>query len=80
MTEHQTIQQTIIKETQRLPFEGLQEVLDFIQFLKMKNFEKIKPNPSLDGKWEKELQILNESSLTHLEQEFVNYKELYPYE
>lgn len=74
------IQQTIIKETQELPFDILQEVLDFIQFVKMKKLHKTTGSISENNEWRKELKVLNQNSLAHLEEEFADYKEIYPHE
>ena len=74
------IEQTIVKETQELSFEALQEILEFIQFIKLKEQGLIPKSFPDDKKLHEELQALNTSSLAHLEEEFANYKELYPQE
>ena len=74
------IERTIFKETQGLSANALQEVLDFIQFIKMKECRKGKNAFANDRNIDTELRALDTISLTHLEEEFANYKELYPYE
>jgi hypothetical protein len=60
----------IQQETKHLPDDLLKEVLDFILFLKSKSHDS-----STDA-----LSSLQQSELIHLEQEFENYKTLYPNE
>ena len=50
------------------------EVIDFIQFLREKNKKK----DTIDIK--KELSELSVSQTQHLEEEFIDYKKLYPSE
>ncbi len=66
------IPEIIQKETEHLSDDLLKEVLDFILFLKSKN------QKSLDKT--EELSSLQQNELTHLEDEFKNYKNLYPNE
>jgi hypothetical protein len=61
----------ILEETKNLPDDLLKEVLDFILFLKTKN------RPLTETQ---ELSSLQQNELTHLENEFENYKLLYPNE
>ena len=61
----------IFEETKNLPDDLLKEVLDFILFLKTKN-------PPLTET--QMLSSMQRSELTHLEDEFENYKLLYPNE
>ena len=62
----------ILQESKQLPDDLLKEVLDFILFLK---------NKSQDSSSETRLlSSLQKSELTHLEDEFNNYKLLYPNE
>ena len=65
------LEKQIVEEAKKLPAETLQEVLDFIKTKKQKTFEK---------NIEVELSDLDDMSLVHLEEEFLNYKELYPRE
>ena len=74
----QDIEQTILKETRGLSLSALQEILDFIQFIKTKGC-----GTATDTKDEailKELKDFEMDSFTHLEKEFANYKERYPSE
>ena len=68
------IQDLIIQNSKGLPEEILQEILDFIQFLKLKksvvNKDSIKSS----------LSNLSNSETKHLEDEFADYKLLYPIE
>jgi len=73
------LEKMIIEETKGLPFETLSEILDFIQFLKAKK-NNIHVADSVKKDINNELSELNTMSLLHLEEEFSNYKELYPYE
>lgn len=73
------LEKMIIEETKDLSFETMNEILDFIQFVKEKkhkNFIK----KSFEKNINYDLNELNKVSLIHLEEEFSNYKELYPYE
>ncbi|NOX47170.1 MAG: hypothetical protein GXO89_09360 [Chlorobi bacterium] len=64
----------IIDYTRDLPIEALQEILDFISFIRSKN-QKANAD-TLNS----ELSFLNESQNEHLEEEFADYKTLYPIE
>jgi hypothetical protein len=56
-----------------LPAEALKEIIDFIDFLKFKLSDKaIKDNINYD------LSELDKKEISHLEEEFRDYKELYP--
>ena len=64
-----------------LPEESLQEVANFVIFIRArlvqgKNFNE----KALLAFLTKELQLLNESETSHLEQEFENYENQYPLE
>lgn len=73
------IEKMIIEETKNLSSEALNEILDFIQFIKAKKFKKLS-----EKTFEKDIKMnlneLNTVSLMHLEDEFENYKEKYPHE
>jgi hypothetical protein len=72
------IEKMILKETKGLPSFALNEVLDFIQFIKEK---KLKTNDdNLKSNLEFELSLLDYKEMAHLEKEFKDYKELYPRE
>jgi len=74
MVESQ-LKEKILQETTNLSCETLNEVLDFIKFLKAKELKKGSKEINLTD----ELSELNKNSLIHLE-EFSNYKEIYPHE
>ena len=74
------IEQMIVKETQGLSVYALQEVLDFIQFLKARTHREGTTQLPNDQSIHNDLRALDTNSLSHLEEEFANYKELYPYE
>ncbi len=69
----------ILKETKGMPSYVLDEVLDFIQFIKEKKLKK-KRKDTLQNNIHLELSMLNQKELFHLEEEFKDYKELYPRE
>lgn len=73
------LKKMIEKETKGLSTETLNQILDFIQFIKAKRLEKF-VNESFEKGINNELNELNKMSLLHLEEEFANYKELYPHE
>lgn len=60
----------ILKEAKELPDDLLKEVLDFVILLKNRN----------ENAAEHSLYSLQQDELSHLEEEFVNYKKLYPNE
>ena len=74
-----TLEKKIIKETKDLSFDSLNEVLDFIQFLKYKKSDK-RTEQHIKNSISKDLSELSQDSLNHLEQEFKDYKETYPHE
>lgn len=75
------IEQTIAKETQELSMNALQEVLDFIHFMKMKEVrDATEAHRSSEQRIHDDLRALDTDSLVHLEEEFANYKLLYPLE
>ena len=73
------LEKMILEETKDLSFETLNEILDFIQFLKSKKFGN-KIDKSFSESIDQNLTELNQTSLIHLEKEFENYKEAYPHE
>jgi len=73
------LEKMIIEETKGLSFETLNEILDFIQFIKVKKI-KNRVEDSVQKDINIELSELNTVLLMHLEEEFSNYKELYPHE
>ena len=74
------IKKTLVKEVEELSVDALQEVLDFVEFLKIKRWrETLQPESPQLSVYD-ELRALEMDSLVHLEEEFANYKEDYPYE
>jgi hypothetical protein len=72
------IEKLILKETKGLPPFALNEVLDFILFIKEKKCKK--KNYSFSSDLESELSLLDHKEMIHLEEEFKDYKELFPRE
>ena len=72
------MEKTILEESKGLSISALREILDFMRFIKSKHMEEGKME--LVDNVKRELSELDKASLTHLEAEFKNYKELYPYE
>lgn len=72
-----TIEKQILNETKDLPLKKKNDVLGFIQFLKAK---KLRKTPTKKDSLNVELSIMDQKELSHLEEEFKNYKDLYPYE
>ena len=70
------LEKLILEETKNLSTETLHEILNFIKFKKLKTFGK----KSFEKNIKTELSDLDEMSLIHLEEEFSNYKKLYPRE
>ena len=71
------IEKLILKETKGLHPFALNEVLDFILFIKEKKLKKnVDPFKS---SLESELSLLDHKEMAHLEEEFKDYKELYPH-
>jgi len=68
------LEKELLRYTKGLSKEALQEVIDFVQFLRKKKSKKTSNNLT------EELTKLGESQTSHLEEEFANYKKLYPSE
>lgn len=68
------LEKELLRYTKGLSKEALQEVIDFVQFLKLKK------NKSASDNLTEELSLLNDSQTSHLEEEFADYKKLYPSE
>ena len=64
----------LIENTKDLPKDALQEILDFIKFIRLK-IQKEQIN-NLNA----ELSHLDKSQMNHLEEELKDYKQLYPIE
>ncbi len=71
------IEKQILEETQGLTSNALNEILDFILFIKNKRLKSIKKKISKDN-LNLELSMMDQKELLHLEEEFKNYKEIYP--
>jgi hypothetical protein len=72
------IEKLILKETKGLPHFALNEVLDFILFIKERKLKK--DDDLFKTNLESELSLLDHKEMIHLEEEFIDYKELYPRE
>ena len=73
------IEKIILKETKGLPPYALNEILDFIQFIKEKKVKK-KGVDIFKNSLNQELSLLDKKEMAHLDEEFKDYKELYPHE
>ena len=71
------LEQMIVAETKSLSIEILSEVLDFIQFLKVKRANQ-STHRSFANDLTSDLTDLNSSELSHTDEEFSDYKRLYP--
>lgn len=71
------IEQQIVEETKGLPRDALNEILDFIQFIKRKRQRKVSKKTTKNN-LNLELSIMNQKESLHLEEEFKNYKKIYP--
>ncbi len=74
------LERQIINETKGLPPVVLTEILDFIKFVRHKKRKETKKLPVFRCSEENYLKTMEKSELNHLEDEFLNYRELYPYE
>jgi len=68
------LEKELLRYIKGLPKETLQEIIDFIQFVRLKKVKKSSDNITA------ELSLLNSSQTAHLEEEFKDYKQLYPSE
>jgi hypothetical protein len=68
------IEKLIVQNSKGLSAEILQEVLDFIEFLKFKKSSVVKDSVQTS------LSAFNSSESMHLEEEFSDYKSIYPHE
>lgn len=68
------IENQIIQNSKGLPADILQEILDFIQFLKFKKAGVLTDSVQTG------LSELDSLESTHLEEEFIDYKTVYPHE
>ena len=72
------MEKTILEESKGLSISALREILDFVRFIKSKRMNEGRMEPIDNVK--RELSKLDKASLAHLEADFKDYKELYPYE
>lgn len=68
------LEKELLQYTKDLPKEALQEVIDFVRFLRHK-ISRQSSNYIHD-----ETSFLNTSQIVHLEEEFENYQKQYPRE
>jgi hypothetical protein len=70
----ENLEQQLLLTTKGLAKEELQEIIDFADFIRQKKMKKAPDNLS------KELSSLDEQEIQHLEDEFTDYKNLFPHE
>ena len=68
------LEKTLLEYTRGLPKDALQEILEFVQFIRQKKLKGSADNLKA------ELSQLNKSQNAHLDDEFKDYKKLYPVE
>lgn len=68
------LEKEVLKYTKGLPEDALQEIIDFIQFIRQKKMKS--PTDDITA----ELSGLDYAQTAHLEGEFKDYKQLYPNE
>lgn len=68
------LEKELLRYTKGLPKDALQEILDFIQFIRQKRIKG--PTDDIAA----ELSSLDHAQAVHLEDEFKDYKKLYPVE
>jgi len=68
------LEKELLRYTKGLPKDALQEILDFIQFIRKKRLKKSTADINA------ELSFLNSSQAEHVEKEFQDYKQRYPRE
>ena len=68
------LEKTLYKYTKGLPQDALQEILDFVQFIRQRSSKKVSDKPPAKKS------NLSVSQTSHLEEEFKNYKQLFPSE
>ena len=73
MTTNQ-LEKKILRNTKGLSQDSLQEILDFVRFIRAK---KLKSSPD---DLSAELSLMDSSETAHLEEEFTDYKKRYPNE
>lgn len=76
-----TLKQVIAQGISDLPEESLQEVADFVLFIRAKKIRKVPfSEAGLANYIQQELSALREAELSHVEEEFIGYKKKYPVE
>jgi hypothetical protein len=68
------LENELLRYTKGLSKEALREVIDFVQFLRQKRLKSSSNSLSQD------LSIMSSEQTVHLEEEFKDYKKLYPSE
>jgi len=68
------LEKKLLQFTKDLPDESIEEVINFAKF------QRFKEGLSDQVHYENELSDLNESEITHLEEEFKDYKNRFPVE
>ena len=80
-TNSPNIEKLIIQESKGLPSKALSEILHFTRSLKNKRMKKkAKSTKKSEINVKQQLQKMNSFELIHLEEEFKNYKKLFPIE
>ena len=68
------LENELLRYTKGLSKEALREVIDFVQFLRQKRLK------SSSNSLTQDLSIMSAEQTSHLEEEFKDYKKLYPSE
>ena len=68
------LENELLRYTKGLSQEALREVIDFVQFLRQKRLK------SASNSLTKDLSLMSSEQTSHLEDEFKDYKKLYPSE
>ena len=68
------LENELLRYTKGLSKEALREVIDFVQFLRQKRLK------SSSNSLTQDLSIMSSEQTVHLEEEFKDYKKLYPSE
>ena len=66
------LENELLRYTKGLSKEALREVIDFVQFLRQKRLK------SSSNSLTQDLSIMSSEQTVHLEEEFKDYKKLYP--
>jgi hypothetical protein len=81
MIELQYYQQIITNSIKELPLDALEEIADFVIFIRQKlNKKTMQPQQNNHALLLEELHILNHQQQQHLEREFANYEQQFPKE